>query len=75
MSSFAATIFTGAFVTIGDLLMTFLIALVLMLKSAENIDLHLYSYGRTGFLHKELNINSFESYSLPKFGKMCLLSM
>ncbi|KAM0062286.1 putative Acid phosphatase [Helianthus debilis subsp. tardiflorus] len=83
MSSFAATIFVGVLVTIGVLLMIVLITLVVMLQSCENrnsgavemlrsvdqFDLNLYDYCKTVSLHAELNINSYESYSLPEVCK------
>ncbi|XP_076906888.1 uncharacterized protein At2g39920-like [Bidens hawaiensis] len=83
MSSFAATILVGVLVTIGILLMTVLITLVVMLQSCERrnskavemlrsvnqFDLNVYDYCKTVSLHAELNINSAESYSLPEICK------
>ncbi|XP_076931155.1 uncharacterized protein At2g39920-like [Bidens hawaiensis] len=83
MSSFAATILVGVLVTIGILLMTVLITLMVMLQSCERrnskavemsrsvnqFDLNVYDYCKTVSLHAELNINNFESYSLPEICK------
>lgn len=73
MTSFAATIFIGALTTIGVLLITLLIALVVMLQSCQiersgAVDLSkssdYYSYCKIFTLHAEINsleVNEFPS--------------
>lgn len=73
MSSCAATVFIGALVIVGILLMTLLTALTVMLQSCESreagvlesleLDHHRYDYCKMAALN--LEINSFEAYSLP----------
>ncbi|PWA90156.1 acid phosphatase, class B-like protein [Artemisia annua] len=81
MTSYAATIFIGALVTVGVLLMTILISLVVMLQSCESrnsgdikllrsveyFDNDHYDYCKMAYLHAELN--NFESYYLPEICK------
>nr|XP_043613657.1 uncharacterized protein At2g39920-like [Erigeron canadensis] len=85
MSSFAATVFVGALVTVGVLLMTSIISLVVMLQSCQSkssgtiemsksVDEYYsdrYEYCRTGYLHAELN--NFELYSVPEICKDVIL--
>ncbi|KAI5407558.1 uncharacterized protein At2g39920 isoform X2 [Lathyrus oleraceus] len=72
MSSFTATIFLASLVTLGVLLITLLVSLVIMLQSCQSkntgvIELvnvnDYYSYCRVYSLHAE--INSLEGYDLP----------
>ncbi|XP_058787575.1 uncharacterized protein At2g39920 isoform X2 [Vicia villosa] len=72
MSSFTATIFLASLVTLGVLLITLLISLVIMLQSCqskntgviEHVNVNdYYSYCRVYSLHAE--INSLERYELP----------
>ncbi|KAL5076346.1 hypothetical protein RYX36_015330 [Vicia faba] len=72
MSSFTATIFVVSLVTLGVLLITLLVSLVIMLQSCQSkstgvIELvnmnNYYSYCRVYSLHAE--INRLERYDLP----------
>lgn len=81
MTSYAATIFIGALVTVGVLLMIILISLVVMLQSCESrnsgdikmlrsveyFDNDHFDYCKMAYLHAELN--NFESYYLPEICK------
>ncbi|XP_071707104.1 uncharacterized protein At2g39920-like [Rutidosis leptorrhynchoides] len=77
MSSCAATVFIGALVILGILLMTLLTTLTVMLQSCESrqaglleslkSDHHRYDYCKAAALNAE--INSFESYTLPEVCK------
>ncbi|XP_020214545.1 uncharacterized protein At2g39920 [Cajanus cajan] len=73
MKSFTATIFVASLVTLGVLLITLVISLVIMLQSCQSkttgvIELlninDYYSYCRVYSLHAE--INNLEGYNLPK---------
>ncbi|XP_027336033.1 uncharacterized protein At2g39920 isoform X2 [Abrus precatorius] len=73
MKSFTATIFVASLVTLGVLLITLVISLVIMLQSCQSkntgaIELlnmnDYYSYCRVYSLHAELN--NLEGYHLPK---------
>ncbi|KAI3799918.1 hypothetical protein L1987_35223 [Smallanthus sonchifolius] len=81
MSSCAATVFIGALVTVGILLMTLLTALTVMLQSCQSRQAgivesfksdhhhhHHYYYCKMAALNAEIN-SSFEAYSLPEFCK------
>ncbi|KAL5164111.1 Uncharacterized protein HKD37_18G049496 [Glycine soja] len=74
MKSFTATIFVASLVTLGVLLITLVISLVIMLQSCQSksaggvIELlninEYYSYCRVYSLHAELN--NLEGYNLPR---------
>lgn len=73
MKSFTATIFVASLVTLGVLLITLVISLVIMLQSCQSksagvIELlninDYYSYCRVYSLHAELN--NLEGYNLPR---------
>ncbi|PWA58562.1 Acid phosphatase (Class B) [Artemisia annua] len=77
MSSCAATVFIGALVVVGILLMTLLMSLTVMLQSCQSreagvvesvkSDHHKYDYCKMAAMNAELN--SFEANSLPEFCK------
>lgn len=76
MTSFTATIFVGSLVSLGVLLITLLIFMVIMLQSCQSkstgvielLNMHdYYSYCRVHSLHVELN--NLEGYDLPNFCK------
>nr|GEY46865.1 putative acid phosphatase, class B-like protein [Tanacetum cinerariifolium] len=77
MSSCAATVFIGALVVVGILLMTLLMSLTVMLQSCQSrqagvlesakADHHKYDYCKMAAVNAELN--SFEANSLPEFCK------
>lgn len=73
MKSFTATIFIASLVTLGVLLITLVVSLVIMLQSCQSkstgvIELmsinDYYSYCRVYSLHAELN--NLEGYNLPR---------
>lgn len=61
MSSFAATIFIAAFVTIGVLLLTLLVALTVMLESCQSSHSGIFEQARTSDQDDYCNIFSFHA--------------